>query len=206
MSYILFFTIKRAIMAVDKIEMSFLFKFLKLYVILILPFFGWNCAWNLWKLSFCKIFDILQLWKWWESCRQGRGGGAPSVPLTRVYFWAWAALPVKVIWYVAYKGSSRDVIAISIVEGRKVSGRFCGAMSFARSHLSLCQMITDPKKSISSRELWIGTDLCMSGGVIQASEWVSNNWRKLPLWLFLVSGNESQFSELCNISNLIYIY
>ena len=49
--------------------------------------------------------------------------------------------------------SSQDVIAISIVEGRKVSGRFCGAMSFARSHLSLCQMITDPKKSISSREL-----------------------------------------------------
>ena len=153
---------------------------------------------KLWKLFFRKIFDILQLWRWWESCRQGRGGGAPSVPLTRVYFWAWAALLTRESNLIcSLQGfpdiSSQDVIAISIVEGRKVSRRFCGAMSFARSHLSLCQMITNPKKSISSRELWIGTDLCMSGRVIQASEWVSNNWRKLPLWLFLVSGNEKQF-------------
>ena len=59
---------------------------------------------KLWKLFFCKIFDILQLWRWWESCSRRRGGGAPSVPLTRVYFWAWAALLVKVIWYVVYKG------------------------------------------------------------------------------------------------------
>ena len=58
-------TIKRAISAVGKIEILFLFSFAQLYVTSILPVFGWNCAWN---------FESCSSVKYLTFCNCGGGG------------------------------------------------------------------------------------------------------------------------------------